>query len=119
MVISLDHEAPDDPQDPFRIVNLCNHSGASLRWRVAYNSKGQLVEADLDRGILGILDSKLLPQISPLGLTRPELDVLADEIGPAASRRVLDQWLQEAVDSGELRRTGRTRDTRYFKVQPS
>lgn len=118
MVISLDHEKPDDPMNPFRVVNLCNHSGASLRWRVVCDSRGQLVEVNEERDLLDMLDG-IVDQIPTTGLDRGQLDALAAEIGPAANKRTIDQWAARAIDSGILRRQGHTRNLRYFAARPN
>lgn len=118
MVISLDHEKPEDPQNPFRVVNLCNHSGASLRWRVVCDSQGRLVEVDAERDLLDILDG-IVGQIPPEGLDRDQLETLASGIGEAVNRRTFYDWVARAIDSGILRRQGHTRDVRYFAAKPN
>jgi hypothetical protein len=65
------------------------------------------------------MDDSWPAQIPPEGVGRAFFDDLAEKLGKAATRRVVDQWLGGAVDRGIIRRHGHTRNTLWFRVIPS
>lgn len=114
MVVSMDHEDPQDPENPFRVVNVCNHSGPNLRLRVRYNALGRLMVVEQDSDLAELLDQAVLGAIPASGLTKGDVVELARTLGPAITVAAVERWLAQAALDGRLCKTGLTRDTRYL-----
>jgi len=117
MVVSLDAKDPKDPTNPLRVASFCSHSGAPFQLELQFSKLGALELADPEQDLLDLFD-KAVP-IRPEGVSRADIQESGEKLLDGVSVRTIDRWINHALETGIIRKEGRTSSVRYFRIIPS